>query len=46
MSNRAKALKNLYQRGKVTQEGLLKAVADGTITEEEYVEIIGVEAGV
>lgn len=45
MSNRAKALKNLYRRGKVTREGLLKAVADGMITEEEYIEIVGVETG-
>lgn len=43
MSNRAKTLKNLYLRGKVTKDGLLKAVKDGTITEEEYIEIVGVE---
>ena len=43
MSNRAKTLKNLYLRGKVTKAGLLKAVEDGTITEEEYIEIVGVE---
>lgn len=43
MSERAKVLKRLYERGKVTKEGLLRAVQDGTITEEEYIEIVGVE---
>ena len=41
MSNRAKTLQNLYKRGKVTKEGLKKAVSDGTITEEEYRTITG-----
>ena len=41
MSNRAKTLKNLYQRGKVTEKGLRKAVSDCTITQEEYHEITG-----
>lgn len=41
MSNRAKTLQNLYKRHKVTIEGLRKAVQDGTITPEEYLEITG-----
>ena len=43
MSAKAKALQNLYKRGKITREGLLKAVEDGVITQEEYVMIVGVE---
>lgn len=41
MSNRAKVLQRMYQRHLVTKEGLLKAVQDGTITEEEYHIIVG-----
>ena len=41
MSARAKALANLYKRGKITVEGLQKAVADGVITQEEYDMIVG-----
>lgn len=41
MSKRAKTLADLYRRGKVTKEGLQKAVKDGTITPEEYKEITG-----
>ena len=41
MSNRAKTLQRLYQRGLVTIAGLQKAVQDGTITEEEYHLIVG-----
>ena len=41
MSAKAKALMNLYRRGKVTIEGLQKAVQDGVITEEEYLIIVG-----
>lgn len=44
MSSRAKVLQSLYRRGKVTKEGLLRAVADGTITEDEYSMIVGDEA--
>lgn len=40
MSPRAKALKNLYKRHKITIAGLQQAVADGVITEEEYALII------
>ena len=36
MSPRARALQNLYRRGKITIEGLQKAVEDGVITQEEY----------
>ena len=42
MSAKAKTLQMLYKRGKVTREGLLKAVNDGVITESEYLEIAGV----
>ena len=40
MSARAKALANLYKRGKITIEGLQRAVEDGVITQEEYEMII------
>ena len=43
MSQKAKTLQQLYLRGKVTKEGLLKAVQDGVITEDEYIEIVGYE---
>lgn len=43
MSARARALANLYRRGKVTKDGLRKAVLDGIITEAEYAEIAGEE---
>lgn len=36
MSPKAKALYNLYIRGKITIEGLRKAVQDKTITAEEF----------
>lgn len=36
LSQRAKTLESLYRRGKVTENGLNKAVADGVITEEEF----------
>ena len=41
MSARAKAMANLYRRGKVSQEGLRQAVVDGVITAAEYQEITG-----
>ena len=41
MSARAKALQNLYRRGKVTKDGLRQAVKDGVITPAEYEEITG-----
>lgn len=41
MSARAKALMNLYRRHKITIEGLQQAVADGVITQEEYIMIVG-----
>ena len=43
MSPKAKALQNLYRRGKITVDGLRKAVTDGVITEEEFVLITGVQ---
>lgn len=36
MSPKAKALMNLYRRGKITISGLQKAVEDGVITQAEY----------
>ena len=41
MSARARAMANLYRRGKVTKDGLQQAVADGVITAAEYEEIKG-----
>ncbi len=40
MSPRAKALKNLYKRHKITIAGLQQAVSDGVITQEEYEMIV------
>lgn len=40
MSAKAKALQMLYRRGKITIEGLQKAVTDGVITQEEYEMIV------
>lgn len=41
MSARARAMANLFRRGKVTKDGLKKSVADGVITAAEYKEITG-----
>lgn len=41
MSARAKALLNLYRRGKITIGGLRQAVVDGTITPEDFKIITG-----
>ncbi len=41
MNPRAKALQNLFRRGKVTIDGVRKAVADGTITAAEFKLITG-----
>lgn len=41
MSARARAMANLYRRGKVTKDGLKQAVADGVITAADYEEITG-----
>lgn len=43
MSARARALKTLYKRGKVSLNGLNQAVADGVITAEEYHGITGLD---
>lgn len=40
MSAKAKALRTLYKRGKVTLEGVQQALADGVITQAEYEWII------
>jgi len=45
MTGRAKVLKALYRRGRVTIEGLKKAVIDGTITAAEYEDITGEDHG-
>lgn len=41
MSARANAMKNLYIRGKITNEGLKQAVIYFVITKEEYLQITG-----
>ena len=41
MSAKAKALQTLYRRGKVTVEGLRKAMHDGVITTDEFLIIVG-----
>ena len=41
MSIKAKVLKRLYDRGKVTKDGLRQSVADGVITDGEYLTITG-----
>ena len=41
MSIRAQILNRMYQAGRVTVAGLRRAVADGTITAEEFTEITG-----
>lgn len=41
MSAKAKAMKNLYKRGKVTLAGVQQALSDGVITQEEYDWIVG-----
>lgn len=41
MSARARALQNLYRRGKITIDGLQQAVRDNVITAEEYEIITG-----
>ena len=41
MSPRAKALQNLYRRGKIIIDGLQQAVRDNVITEEEFKLITG-----
>lgn len=40
MNKKVKLLKKLYNEQKVTREGLLKAVSDGVITQEDYSWII------
>lgn len=41
MSPRAKALQNLYKRGRIIIAGLHQAVVDGVITAQEYEIITG-----
>ena len=41
MNARAKALYNLYQRGKIQKTGLKQAVLDGIILPQEYQQITG-----
>ena len=40
MSNKAKAIRNLYQHGRLTKEQV-EAAVPGIITREEYREIVG-----
>ena len=40
MSKKAEILAKMYRAGKVTQDGLRKAVYDGVITEAEYSQIV------
>lgn len=41
MSAKAKALRTLYKRGKITLAGVQQALADGVITQAEYDWIVG-----
>lgn len=41
MSKKAEILAKMYRDGRITKEGLRKAVSDGVITEEEYRTIVG-----
>ena len=41
MSAKAKAIKTLYKTKRITLEGVKKAVADGIITETEFMGITG-----
>ena len=41
MSAKAKALRTLYKRGKITLEGVQAALNDGIITQAEYDWIVG-----
>ena len=43
MSIKAKVLKRLYDKNKVTKDGLKQSVMDGVITRNEYKEITGEE---
>ena len=43
MSAKAKILQSLYRRGKVTVEGLKQAVLDNVITQDEFIQIVGVQ---
>ena len=40
MSAKAKAIYTLYKHGKITADGVRKALADGTIIESEYNQIM------
>lgn len=44
MSNTAKRYKVLFASGRVSEAGLLRAVARGLISQDEYNEIIEVES--
>lgn len=41
MTKKAQILEKLYKAGRVTRDGLMKAVSDGVITKEEFLEIVG-----
>lgn len=42
MSERARAIKRLYDMGRITLEGVRKALAAGVISQEEFEMITGV----
>jgi len=41
MNVKAKAIKTLYKAGRISIDGVKKAVEDGIITKEQYLEITG-----
>lgn len=43
MTKKVELLKKLYDTNKINNEGLLKAVSDGVITQDEYTWIIETE---
>lgn len=46
MSAKARAIKNLYRRGRITIDGVREAVSGGVITEQEFEQITGQEYAV
>lgn len=43
MTKKVEVFKKLYDTNKINNEGLLKAVSDGVITQEEYEWVISTE---
>ena len=46
MSAKARAINNLYRRGRITLDGVRDAVSGGVITKDEYKQITGHEYAV